>query len=91
MASIVASGLADLINRTVPGVSVEMSEAPAIIAIRDLDAGKAQFAITFNLLAFHAVKSGQLLGHRSEAIAALTARATCTPAFQESIRALSGL
>ena len=72
LASIVGSGLVDLINRTVPGVSLDMSELPAMLAIRDLDAGKAQFGITFNLLAFHAVKTDQLLRHRSDALAALT-------------------
>ena len=70
--NVVGSGLVDVINRTVPGVRLEMIEVPATRAIRDLDTGQVQFAITTNLLAFHAVKTDQLLGHRSDAIAALT-------------------
>jgi TRAP transporter TAXI family solute receptor len=70
--NVVGSGLVDVINRSVPGVRLEMIDVPAIRAIRDLDAGQVQFAITTNLLAFHAVKTDQLLGHRSDAIAALT-------------------
>jgi TRAP transporter TAXI family solute receptor len=47
--------------------------------LRAIDSGQVDVGLAFNLLAFHAVKTEQILGHRSDAITALTV-AYATPA-----------
>lgn len=80
VASLVAAGLVDLLNRTLAGVDVELVEEPGMMStMRGLDSGQVDLGLAFNLVAFHAVKTEQVLGHRSDAITALTV-AYATPA-----------
>lgn len=80
VARLIAGGLHDLLNRTLSGVDVELVEQTGMTStLRALDSGQVDLGLAFNLLAFHAVKTDQLLGHRSDAITALTV-AYATPA-----------
>jgi TRAP transporter TAXI family solute receptor len=80
VASLIAGGLLDVLNRTLTGVELEAIEEPGMIStLRALDSGQVDLGLAFNLLAFHAVKTDRLLGHRSDAITALTV-AYATPA-----------
>lgn len=73
VASQIAAGLLDLLNRTLSGVDVELVEEPGMMStLRALDSRQVDLGLAFNLLAFHAVKTEQVLGHRSDAITALT-------------------
>ena len=78
VASLITAGLVDVLNRT--GFDVEVVEQSGMIStMRALDGGQVDLGLAFNLLAFHAVKTEQILGHRSDAITALTV-AYATPA-----------
>lgn len=78
VASLITAGLVDVLNRA--GVDAEVVEQSGMIStIRALDGGQVDLGLAFNLLAFHAVKTEQILGHRSDAITALTV-AYATPA-----------
>lgn len=80
VASLISAGLIDLLNRTLSGVEVELVEEPGMMStLRALDSRQVDLGLAFNLLAFHAVKTDQVLGHRSDAITALTV-AYATPA-----------
>jgi TRAP transporter TAXI family solute receptor len=68
-----SAGLLDVLTRTMSGVEIEPVEEPGQTGtLRALDRGQVDVGLAFNLLAFHAVKTERLLGHRSDAIAALT-------------------
>ena len=80
VASLIATGLVDVLNRALSGVDVEIVEEQGMLStLRALDSGQVDVGLAFNLLAFHAVKTEQILGHRSDAITALTV-AYATPA-----------
>lgn len=80
VAGLVAAGIYDLLKGTLPGVDVELVEEPGMMStLRALDDREVDLGLAFNLLAFHAVKTGQVLGHPSDAITALTV-AYATPA-----------
>lgn len=80
VASLIAAGLLDLVQRTMTDVDVEAVESPGMMStLRGLDSGEIDLGLAFNLLAFHAVKTDRALGHRSDAIRALTV-AYATPA-----------
>jgi TRAP transporter TAXI family solute receptor len=80
VASLIATGLLDVLNRTLSGVDVEVVEEPGMMStLAALDGGHVDLGLAFNLLAFHAVKTDQILGHRSDNITALTF-AYATPA-----------
>jgi TRAP transporter TAXI family solute receptor len=73
VASLISAGLLDVLTRTISGVEIEPVEQTGQTGtLRALDRGEVDLGLAFNLLAFHAVKSEQLLGHRSGAITALT-------------------
>jgi TRAP transporter TAXI family solute receptor len=73
VASLIAGGLQDVLNRTLEGADIELVEQPGMMStLRALDSGEVDLGLAFNLLAFHAVKTEQVLGHRSDAIMALT-------------------
>ena len=73
VASLIASGLHDVLSRALSGVSVELVQHPGMMStLRALDTGQVDLGLAFNLVAFHAVKTDQVLGHRSDAITALT-------------------
>ena len=73
VANLIAAGLLDLLNRTLSGVDVELVEEPGQMStLRALDNGQVDLGLAFNHMAFHAVKTEQVLGHRSDAITALT-------------------
>ena len=73
VASLIAAGLLDVLTRTLSGVEIIPVEEPGQMdTLRALDSGEVDFGLAFNLLAFHAVKTDQLLGHRSNTITALT-------------------
>lgn len=73
VASLIATGLLDVLKRTLSGVDVEVVEEPGMMStLAALDGGHVDLGLAFNLLAFHAVKTDQVLGHRSDAITALT-------------------
>jgi TRAP transporter TAXI family solute receptor len=73
VASLMAAGMKDVLSRTSPRVDVELVEQQGMVStLRSLDRGEIDLGLAFNLLAFHAVKTDQLLGHRSDAITALT-------------------
>ena len=73
VASLIAGGLFDLLQRTLTGVDVELVEEPGMMStLRGLDSGKVDLGLAFNLLAFHAAKTDRALGHLSDAISALT-------------------
>lgn len=73
VAHLIATGLFDVLNRTLSGVDVELVEEPGMIStMRGIDSGHVDLGLAFNLVAFHAVKTEQVLGHRSDAITALT-------------------
>jgi TRAP transporter TAXI family solute receptor len=56
-----------------PGVEVVLVEQPGMVStLRALDSGQVDLGLAFNLLTFHAVKTAQVLGHRSGEITALT-------------------
>ena len=74
---------------TVYAFTSELDNWLAVATLRALDAGTVDVCLAFNLLAFQAVKSDRLLGHRSEMIKALTV-AYMTPA-QVVVRSDSGL
>jgi hypothetical protein len=80
VANLIATGLFDVLNRTLSGVDVELVEQVGMMStLRALDNGQVDLGLAFNLLAFHAVKTEQVLGRRSDAITALTV-AYATPA-----------
>ena len=86
----IALGFDDILTRSIPGADIQMVEQPGMMAtLRALDAGTVDVGLAFNLLAFQAVKSDRLLGHRSDMIKALTV-AYMTPA-QVVVRSDSGL
>jgi TRAP transporter TAXI family solute receptor len=88
VASLITAGLVDVLNRT--GVDVDVVEQSGMIdTMRALDDGHVDLGLAFNLLAFQAVKTEQILGHRSDAITALTV-AYATPA-QIVVRGDSGV
>jgi uncharacterized protein len=71
VASLITAGLVDVLNRA--GVDVDVVEESGMVGtIRALDDGHVDLGLAFNLLAFHAVKTERILGHRSDAITALT-------------------
>jgi TRAP transporter TAXI family solute receptor len=73
VASLISAGLLDVLTRTMSGVQIEpVEERGQTGTLRALDRGEVDLGLAFNLLAFHAVKSERLLGHRSDAITALT-------------------
>ena len=73
VASLIAAGLAEVLERTTPSVSVELVEQSGMIdTLRALDTGQVDLGLAINLVAFHAVKTERVLGHRSNAITALT-------------------
>ncbi len=73
VASLIAAGLVDVLGRSLAGVDVEfVEEAGMMSTMRGIDSGQVDLGLAFNLLAFHAVKTEQTLGHRSDAITALT-------------------
>jgi TRAP transporter TAXI family solute receptor len=73
VASLIAAGLLDVLTPALSGIEVESVEQPGQMGtLRALDRGQVDLGLAFNLLAFHAVKTEQLLGHRSDAITALT-------------------
>lgn len=79
VASLIATGLIDILNRT-SGVNVELVEQAGMMStLRALDGGQVDLGLAFNLSAFHAAKTAQILGHRSDGITALTV-AYATPA-----------
>lgn len=63
------SGIVDVLNQTSGMAASVSSSAGAVEAVRRLDAGEAGFALANSQLAFHAVKTDRLLGHRSQHIA----------------------
>jgi uncharacterized protein len=70
---LIAGGLFDLLHRTLTGIDVELVEEPGMLStLRGLDNGLVDLGLAFNLLAFHAAKTDRALGHRSDAISALT-------------------
>lgn len=72
VASLVAVALQEVLS-SLPGVTVDLVEQQGMLGtLRALDAGQIDIGLAFNLLAFHAVKTDRLLGHRSQAITALT-------------------
>lgn len=78
VASLITAGLVDVLQPD--GIDVDVVEQSGMIGtIRALDDGQVDLGLAFNLLAFHAVKTDQILGHRSDAITALTV-AYATPA-----------
>lgn len=80
VASLITTGLVDVLDRTLTGVDVDVVDEPGMVStIRALDSGQVDLGLAFNLLAFHAAKTDQMLGHRSDAITALTV-AYATPA-----------
>jgi TRAP transporter TAXI family solute receptor len=80
VASLIVAGLQDVLRRTMPDVEVELVEQPGMIStLRAIDSGSVDLGLAFNLLAFHAVKTDQVLNHRSGKITALTV-AYATPA-----------
>jgi TRAP transporter TAXI family solute receptor len=88
VANLITAGLVDVLNRA--GVDVGVVEQSGMIStMRALDDGQVDLGLAFNLLAFHAVKTEQILGHRSDAITALTV-AYATPA-QIVVRSDSGV
>ena len=65
----IGSGIVDVLNQT-PGRTASVAAAAgAVEAVKRLDAGEAEFALANSQLAFHAVKTDRLLGHRSQHIA----------------------
>ena len=96
VASLIAEGLKDALARGAPNIAVELVPQPGMISnLRAIDAGEVDFGFAFNLIAFHAVKTDEVLGRRSERIAALTV-AYATPAQvvvrrDSDVAALSGL
>jgi TRAP transporter TAXI family solute receptor len=80
VASLIAAGLKDALARGAPDVAVELVQQPGMAStLRAIDAGEVDVGLAFNLLAFHAVKTGEVLGRPSPAITALTV-AYATPA-----------
>jgi hypothetical protein len=60
-------------------MSTSVEEPGMMSTLRALDSREVDLGLAFNLLAFHAVKTEQVLGHPSDAITALTV-AYATPA-----------
>ena len=80
VASLIAAGLHDVLRRSMPAVAVELVDQPGMMStLRALDAGTVDVGLAFNLLAFHAVKTADVLGRPSTQITAFTA-AYATPA-----------
>jgi TRAP transporter TAXI family solute receptor len=80
VASLIAAGLKDALARGAPDVAVDLVQQPGMAStLRALDAGEVDVGLAFNLLAFHAVKTGEVLGRPSPDITALTV-AYATPA-----------
>ena len=80
VASLIVAGLKDALARGAPDITVELVQQPGMMStLRAIDAGQVDVGLAFNLLAFHAVKTPELLGHRSTEITALTV-AYATPA-----------
>ena len=73
IAGLIAAGLVDVLGRRLPQVEVAEVEEPGMIAtLRAIDSGQVDLGLAFNLVAFHAVKTEQVLGHRSAGVTALT-------------------
>ena len=73
IAGLIAGGLLEVLKQRLPDLDVEAVEEPGMIAtLRAIDGGEVDLGLAFNLVAFHAVKTDRVLGHRSDAIAALT-------------------
>ena len=90
VAGLIATGLVDVLGRRLPDTVIEGVEQPGMLAtLRALDGGQVDLGLAFNLVAFHAVKTEQVLGRRSDAITALTV-AYATPA-QIVVRSDSGV
>jgi uncharacterized protein len=90
VASLIAGGLLEVLDRSVPDVDVEgVAQTGMVATLRAIDRGEVDLGLAFNLVAFHAAKTAQLLGHRSDAIVALTV-AYATPA-QVVVRSDSAL
>jgi uncharacterized protein len=80
VASLITEGLKDAVARGAPNVAVDLVQQPGMIStLRAIDAGEVDLGFAFNLIAFHAVKTDEVLGRRSDRIAALTV-AYATPA-----------
>jgi TRAP transporter TAXI family solute receptor len=80
VASLVVAGLQDVLQRAMPATAVELVEQPGMTStLRAIDQGVVDLGLAFNLLAFHAAKTEQLLGKPSREITAL-AVAYLTPA-----------
>ena len=59
-------GIVDVINQAPDEIAATVvATEGAVAAVRRLDSGGAEFALANNQLAFHAVKTDRLLGHRS--------------------------
>jgi TRAP transporter TAXI family solute receptor len=73
IAALIADGLLDVLKRGLPDIEVEGVEEWGMMAtLRALDSGQVDVGLAFNLVAFHAVKTERVLGHRSDVITALT-------------------
>lgn len=66
----IGQGIVDVINEASDDIAATLvTTEGAVAAIRRLDTGGAEFALANSQLAFHAVKTDRLLGHRSTHIA----------------------
>lgn len=66
----IGQGIVDVINQASDKIAATVvATGGAVEAVRRLDTGGAEFALANNQLAFHAVKTDRLLGHRSPHIA----------------------
>ena len=73
VASLLGAGLQDVLRRAMPDAEIEVVEQPGMVGtLRAIDEGTIELGLAFNLLAFHAAKTEQLLGRRSNHITALT-------------------
>jgi hypothetical protein len=73
VAGLIADGLSDVLSRTLSGVDIERVDEPGMMStLHAIDSGQVDLGLAFNLMAFHAVKTDQVLGHRSDAVTALT-------------------
>lgn len=80
VASLLAGGLQDVLHRAMPDAEIDLVEQPGMMStLRAIDGGSVDLGLAFNLLAFHAVKTDQVLARRSGEITALTV-AYATPA-----------
>jgi TRAP transporter TAXI family solute receptor len=80
VASLISAGLHAVLQRAAPDIDVHLVEQPGMIqTLRAMSDDKVDIGLAFNLLAFHAAKTEQLLGRPGANITALTV-AYITPA-----------